>query len=59
MSIEVTMRHSDVKIESMSKALGDSRTVEQIKEDLFGLDFSKDNNRCMDKMRRDVLSNMK
>ena len=56
---DLMLDYPDVKIESMSKALGDSRTVEQIKEDLFGLDFSKDNNRCMDKMRRDVLSNMK
>ena len=48
-----------MKIELMSEALGNSHTVEQIKEDLFGLDFSKDNNRCMDKMRRDVLSHMK
>ena len=56
---DLMLDYPDVKIESMSDALGNSRTVEQIKEDLFGLEFSKDNNRCMDKMRRDVLSHLK
>lgn len=53
---DLLLDYPDVKIQSMSEALGNILSVEQIKEDLFGLEFSRSNNRCMDKMRRDILS---
>lgn len=31
------------------------KTADEVKEDIFGLHFSKDNHRCFDKMKRDIL----
>ena len=53
---DLLLDYPDAKIKKMSEALGNSRSVDEIKEDIFGMNYSKDNHRCMDKMRRDVLS---
>ena len=31
------------------------KTADEVKEDIFGLHFSKDNHRCFDKMKRDIM----
>lgn len=31
------------------------KTADEVKEDIFGLHFSKNNHRCFDKMRRDIM----
>jgi hypothetical protein len=31
------------------------KTADEVKEDIFGLHFSKDNHRCFDKLKRDML----
>ena len=31
------------------------KTADEVKEDIFGLHFSKDNHRCFDKLKRDIL----
>ena len=31
------------------------KTTEEVREDIFGLGFSKDYHRCFDKMKRDIL----
>lgn len=31
------------------------KTADEVKEDIFGIHFSKNNHRCFDKMRRDIM----
>lgn len=55
--IELKQKYDDARIAMMSNALGGNSdfTVDKIREDIFGSDFTKNERRCFGKIKKDVL----
>ena len=55
--IELKRKYNDARIIMMSNALGSNSdfTVDKIREDIFGSDFTNNEHRCFSKMKKDVL----
>ncbi|RHH14487.1 hypothetical protein DW228_06720 [Bacteroides fragilis] len=55
--IELKQKYDDARITMMSNALGEDSefTVDKIREDIFGADYTKNEHRCFSKMKKDIL----
>lgn len=55
--VELKQKYTDARITMMSNALKDNPdfTVDKIREDIFGSDFTNNEHRCFSKMKRDIL----
>lgn len=55
--IELKQKYTDARITMMSNALRANPhfTVDKIREDIFGSDFTNNEHRCFSKMKRDIL----
>lgn len=55
--VELKQKYTDARITMMSNALSGNPdfTVDKIREDIFGSDFTNNEHRCFSKMKRDIL----
>lgn len=54
--LDLLRDYPDTQIRVMANALSGMKSEEQIKEDIFGMDFMERNGRCMSKIKKDIFN---